>query len=125
MSGASSGCASTEARIPQTGAAEREFVVAVRSAVRPGEARGFEFGGREIVLCDVDGEIYALEGTCTHQDLPLDGGEVEDGVLTCEWHGARFDVCSGRAESLPAVRALRQYATRIDGDGRILVMLPA
>jgi 3-phenylpropionate/trans-cinnamate dioxygenase ferredoxin component len=103
---------------------EREMVVATRDEVPTGTARGFRLGGRDIVLCDVDGEIYALEGMCTHQDLPLDGGEVEDGVLTCDWHGAQFDVCSGRATALPAVRGLRQYATRIDEDGRILVTLP-
>jgi nitrite reductase/ring-hydroxylating ferredoxin subunit len=103
---------------------EKEIAVAVRRAVPPGEARGFQVEGREIVLCDVDGEIYALEGMCTHQDLPLDGGEVEDGVLTCEWHGAQFDVCSGRARTLPAVKGLRQYETRIDEHGRIFVRLP-
>jgi nitrite reductase/ring-hydroxylating ferredoxin subunit len=75
----------------------REIDVAALSAVPEGEARGFEVEGEEIVLCNVDGEIYALQGMCTHEDLPLDGGEVEDGVLTCEWHGAAFDVCSGAA----------------------------
>jgi nitrite reductase/ring-hydroxylating ferredoxin subunit len=97
-----------------------EFAVATLSALSAGEARGFTVDGREIVLCNVGGEIYALEGMCTHQDLPLDGGEVEDGVLTCEWHGARFDVCSGAAEGLPAVKGLRQYPTRVE-DGRIFV----
>jgi 3-phenylpropionate/trans-cinnamate dioxygenase ferredoxin component len=59
---------------------------------------------------------------CTHQDLPLDGGEVADGVLTCEWHGAEFDVCTGKARALPATRALRTYDTRVR-DGRIFVVL--
>lgn len=51
-------------------------------------------------------------------------GEVEDGVLTCEWHGARFDVCSGAARTLPATRGLRTYETRVR-DGRILVVMDA
>jgi nitrite reductase/ring-hydroxylating ferredoxin subunit len=73
-----------------------EHRVARASAVPAGEARGFSVAGTEIVLCRVDDEIYALQGMCTHQELPLDGGEVEGGVLTCEWHGATFDVCTGR-----------------------------
>jgi len=102
----------------------KEIEVATQSAVPPGEAHGFTVAGREIVLCNVEGEIYALEGMCTHQQLPLDGGEVEEGVLTCEWHGAQFDVCSGRAVGLPAVQGLRQFDARIDEGGCILVMLP-
>lgn len=99
----------------------REIDVAALSAVPEGEARGFELEGREIVLCNVAGEIYALQGMCTHQELPLDGGEVEDGVLTCEWHGAEFDVCTGSAKTLPATRGLRTYETRVR-DGRIYVV---
>jgi 3-phenylpropionate/trans-cinnamate dioxygenase ferredoxin subunit len=101
----------------------REIDVAALSAVPEGEARGFEVEGEEIVLCNVDGEIYALQGMCTHEDLPLDGGEVEGGVLTCEWHGAAFDVCSGAARTLPATRPLRTFETRVEG-GRIHVVFP-
>jgi 3-phenylpropionate/trans-cinnamate dioxygenase ferredoxin component len=100
----------------------KEIDVAALIAVRKGEARGFKMDGQEIVLCNVAGEIYALEGMCTHQNLPLDGGEVEDGVLTCEWHGAEFDVCTGSARTLPATRGLRSYETRVR-DGRIYVLV--
>jgi len=93
------------------------------TAVPEGEARGFTVGGREIVLCNVEGEIYALQGMCSHEALPLDGGEVEDGVLTCDWHGASFDVCTGRVLGLPATSPLRTYDTRVD-DGRVFVTLP-
>ncbi len=95
--------------------------VAALSAITPGEAHGFVVAGRDIVLCNVDGEIYALQGMCTHQDLPLGGGEIEDGVLTCEWHGARFDVCTGAVCALPATRPLKTYETRVvDGQVHIL-----
>ncbi|HWK90534.1 MAG TPA: non-heme iron oxygenase ferredoxin subunit [Longimicrobium sp.] len=100
-----------------------EYEAARISAVPEGEARGFTVGGREIVLCNVEGEIYALQGMCSHEALPLDGGEVEDGVLTCDWHGASFDVCTGRVLGLPATSPLRTYDTRVD-DGRVFVTLP-
>lgn len=93
------------------------------TAVPEGEARGFVVAGEEIVLCNVEGEIYALQGICSHEELPLDGGEVEDGVLTCEWHGAQFDVCTGAVRSPPASRPLKTYPTRVDDDGRIFVEL--
>jgi 3-phenylpropionate/trans-cinnamate dioxygenase ferredoxin component len=99
----------------------REIPVAALTAVPPGEARGFDLEGEEIVLCNVEGEIYALQGMCTHQDLPLDGGEIEDGELTCEWHGARFDVCSGSARALPATKRLKSYDTVVR-DGRVYVV---
>lgn len=101
----------------------REVPVAVLDALSESEARSFKVEGREVVLCVVEGEIYALEGMCTHEDLPLDGGEVEDGVLTCEWHGASFDVCSGHAKTLPATQPLKTYETRVR-DGRVYLLFP-
>ena len=101
-----------------------EHRVARASAVPAGEARGCSVAGTEIVLCRVDDEIYALQGMCTHQELPLDGGEVEGGVLTCEWHGATFDVCSGRVLGPPATRGLRSYTVRVDEEGSVWVELP-
>jgi 3-phenylpropionate/trans-cinnamate dioxygenase ferredoxin subunit len=98
-----------------------EVKVTRRSAVSDTEARGFEVEGREIVLCEVEGEIYALDGICTHEELPLDGGEVEDGVLECPWHGARYDVCTGRVRALPAVRPLRTFPVRVDEAGDVYV----
>ena len=101
-----------------------EIRAANRSAVSAAEARAFTVGGLEIVLCEVDGEIYALDGICTHEDLPLDGGEVEDGILECPWHGARYDICTGRVRALPATRPLRTFPVRVDADGFVYVTLP-
>lgn len=101
----------------------REVPVAALTALSEGEARGFKVEGHEVVLCVVEGEVYALEGVCTHEELPLDGGEVEDGVLTCEWHGASFDVCSGHAKTLPATQALTTYDTVVR-DGRVYLLMP-
>ncbi len=100
-----------------------EFEVTRITAVPEGEARGFTVAREEIVLCNVDGEIYALQGMCSHEELPLDGGEIEDGILTCEWHGATFDACTGAARGLPATRPLKTFATRVDDEGRIFVTM--
>ena len=49
---------------------------------------------------------------------------MEGGVLTCEWHGATFDVCSGRVLGPPATRGLRSYTVRVDEEGSVWVELP-
>ena len=95
-----------------------------RAELSAAEARAFVLAGRDIVLCEVEGEIYALDGICTHEDLSLDGGEVEDGILECPWHGARYEVCTGRVRALPATRPLRTYPVRVDADGGVHVTLP-
>jgi 3-phenylpropionate/trans-cinnamate dioxygenase ferredoxin subunit len=101
-----------------------EHQAATLGDVPEGEVREFTVGGREIVLCNVEGEIYALQGMCTHEDLPLDGGEVDGTELVCNWHGASFDVCTGRPIGLPATEPLQTFPARVDGDGRIYVTMP-
>lgn len=74
-----------------------------------------EHGG--VVLANVDGDIYALEDRCSHQDYPLSAGELEGDELECPFHGARFDVCSGRALQLPAITPVRSFQVDVrDGD---------
>jgi nitrite reductase/ring-hydroxylating ferredoxin subunit len=100
-----------------------EYLAAHRSALSTTEVRAFTLGGREIVLCDVDGEVYALDGICTHEDLPLEGGEVDDGMLECPWHGALYEVCSGRVRALPATRPLQTFPVRVDAEGNVFVTI--
>lgn len=100
-----------------------EYRAAHRSELSTTEARAFMVGGRDLVLCDVDGEVYALDGICTHEDLPLDGGEVDDGVLECPWHGAMYEVCSGRVRALPATAPLETFPTRVDEEGNVFVTI--
>jgi nitrite reductase/ring-hydroxylating ferredoxin subunit len=42
-----------------------------------------------------DGKVFAVENRCPHMGFPLHRGSVEDGILTCYWHHARFDLASG------------------------------
>ena len=79
----------------------------------PGELLGVEAASTEIVLANVDGDIYALEDRCSHQDLPLSAGFLESDRLECTWHGAQFDACTGRAMSLPAIRPVKTFNVEI------------
>jgi 3-phenylpropionate/trans-cinnamate dioxygenase ferredoxin component len=94
-----------------------EFVkVAALSEVPPGTLLAVEVGGQRVCLANVDGELYAVRDNCSHRDFPLSSGELDDGEVTCSWHGARFDVRSGRALALPAIRPVATFEVRLEGD---------
>ena len=52
-------------------------------------------GGHAIAVFFHGGQLYAVDNRCPHMGFPLDRGSVEDGILTCHWHHARFDLASG------------------------------
>jgi nitrite reductase/ring-hydroxylating ferredoxin subunit len=51
--------------------------------------------GHDIVLFYHEGEVHALDNRCPHMGFPLSRGSSKDGILTCDWHHARFDIKSG------------------------------
>ena len=96
-----------------------EYVRAARAADVPaGEARVVEIGARSVALCHVAGDaIYAIDNLCTHDDGPLGDGTLHGDRVECPRHGALFDVRSGAAKTLPAVRGVRSYPVRVvEGD---------
>ena len=56
--------------------------------------------GKTIVLFAYNERVYALDNRCPHMGFPLDRGSVEEGILSCHWHHARFDLASGGAFDL-------------------------
>jgi len=90
--------------------------VAHLSDIAPGEVRVFEIEGEDIALCNIDGEIYAIADLCTHDDGPLGQGHLHGDQIECPRHGARFDVRSGKALTLPAVVPIPTFEVKIEGD---------
>jgi 3-phenylpropionate/trans-cinnamate dioxygenase ferredoxin component len=88
--------------------------------VPPGTVRSVEAGGRRIALCNYEGTFYAIDDECTHDRGPLDQGELVGHEIECPRHGARFDVQTGRATRLPAVRPVSTYKVTVN-DGSIAV----
>lgn len=89
--------------------------------IAPGTARVVEAGGQSIALCRVeDGELYAIENRCTHDDGPLGEGELDGDRIECPRHGALFDVTTGRAVTLPAIGKVRCFAISVD-DGQVQI----
>lgn len=71
------------------------------------------------VVTNVDSRIAVFRNECVHQGLSLDGGTLVDGVITCPWHGFRFDASSGECISAPNAQ-LAPVPTRID-DGHVWI----
>jgi len=90
--------------------------VATLDDVPPGTLRAVVENGTAIALANVDGDLYALEDRCSHQDYPLSDGELEGTRLQCIYHGAEFDVCSGKALTLPAIRPVKSFPVEIRDD---------
>ncbi len=90
--------------------------VATITEVPPGERLIVEIGRRWIVLFNVDGQYYAIEDRCTHDDGPLAEGELRGCEISCPRHGARFDVRDGRVLSAPALVDVPTFQTRILGE---------
>ena len=90
--------------------------VARKSAIAPGGMASLVVDGVPVLLCNVDGELYAVEDVCTHDGGALDGGELDGSRIMCPRHGAFFDVTTGKALTLPAVVPLPVFAVRLDGD---------
>ena len=72
-------------------------------------------GGHTLALFNYDGRVYAVDNRCPHMGFPLRDGSVKDGILTCHWHHARFDLASGGAFDLFA-DDVRAFPTETRGD---------
>ena len=81
-----------------------------------------ETKGKNILVAKIEGEFFAIENTCTHENLPLNGGEIFQGQIQCPHHGARFDIKTGKATQFPAVMELKTYQIKIENDN-VLVAL--
>ena len=93
-----------------------EFVkVASVSEIAPGQARLVNVRGKEIALFNIEGNFFALDNACTHEEGPLAEGEIEGHEVTCPWHGARFDIRTGEVLSAPAYEDVARYNVRVTG----------
>lgn len=86
------------------------------SDLPPGDMLRFDGGSEPILVCNVDGEFFAVQDTCSHDKWSLADGDLEDGVVECTLHWAKFCVRTGKVKALPARNPLRTFATEVQGD---------
>jgi len=101
-----------------------EIVVCALEDLPPGEVRIVHAGEISVGVYNLGGELFALEDRCSHDDGPLCEGDfdLDEGYAVCPRHGARIDIRSGRALTLPAVMPVETFRVRVD-DGLIKVEL--
>jgi 3-phenylpropionate/trans-cinnamate dioxygenase ferredoxin subunit len=100
-----------------------DFVTVTRTEdFQPGQIKVFEVEEEFVAVANLDGQFCAFADVCTHDDGPLVEGELEGQVVICPRHGARFDICSGEALSLPAVIPLQTFEVRVV-DGAVQVRI--
>ena len=81
-----------------------------------GERLFVQIDDRELVVFKIAGDYFAIGDVCSHDDGPLGEGDLEDYDVICPRHGARFDIRSGKVNSLPAVVDIPAYPVRVVGD---------
>ncbi|MGF7235426.1 MAG: non-heme iron oxygenase ferredoxin subunit [Frankia sp.] len=79
-------------------------------------ALSVEVDGVPVCLARSNGEVYAIRDECSHADVMLSAGEVEDGKIECWLHGSQFNLTSGEPTGLPAIRPVPVYDVKVEGD---------
>jgi 3-phenylpropionate/trans-cinnamate dioxygenase ferredoxin subunit len=72
--------------------------------------------GTCILICHANQRLYAISNTCSHNERPLDRGRVMGTSISCPFHGARFDLATGKALNLPATKPVATYEVRVVDD---------
>lgn len=92
------------------------------SELPPGTRRVVKAGPLAVLVLNCAGELFAVENRCSHEDAPLDDGELDEQScwIECPRHGSRFDLRSGKPLSLPAYQPVEVFEVVVD-DGTVVV----
>jgi 3-phenylpropionate/trans-cinnamate dioxygenase ferredoxin component len=90
--------------------------VCALSALAEDSAIHVDIGNTPVCVVRSQGEVMALLDECSHAEVSLSDGDVENGTVECWLHGSRFDLRTGKPTGLPATEAVPIYPVRIDGD---------
>ena len=92
--------------------------------VPPGTMKmAFVDGTDQVLVVNTGGQLYAMQGVCTHEYFELDKGFLTAGTLTCALHLSRFDLENGEPLDPPAEIPLAVYDVVVE-DERILIEVP-
>lgn len=84
--------------------------------LREGGTHRVVLDGVPVCLVRTDGEVYAINDTCSHADVSLSEGEVEGLTIECWLHGSRFDLRTGEPSGPPATVPIAVHTVKIEGD---------
>lgn len=81
------------------------------SDVPAGGMKQVNIRGNEVLVVNLNSQFYCLEARCTHAGAPLAEGELKGDVITCPWHGSRFNATNGAVVNEPAERPLKVFSS--------------
>ena len=68
-----------------------------------GKMKHVELDGKEIVVSNVNGKFYAMDGRCGHMNARLSNGNINQNIVTCPFHAAKFDISTGKKVGEPVL----------------------
>ena len=83
-----------------------------------------DVAGKPVCVARSGGTVYAIGDLCSHADVSLAEGDVEDGNIECWLHGSLFDLATGAPSGLPATKPVPTYAVTVEGDDVLVEMEP-
>ena len=92
------------------------------SQLPAGSVMEASIGEDRFAICNVDGRIHALTGTCPHRGGPLGQGAMNGVNLTCPWHAWEFDCRTGEHDYNPALK-IATFTAQVSGDD-IMIDIP-
>ena len=84
------------------------------SEIAAGKAKKYIGNGKDIAVFNANGKFHAIDDKCSHRGASLSESDVEGAVVTCNWHGAQFDVMSGKCLN-PIATDLKSYKVVQEG----------
>ena len=81
-----------------------------------------ELAGRPVCVARSQGQVFAILDVCSHADVALSEGDVEDGKIECWLHGSLFDLRTGEPSGLPATRPVPTFPVTVEGDDVLVQM---
>jgi 3-phenylpropionate/trans-cinnamate dioxygenase ferredoxin subunit len=102
---------------------EKSHIIDGAIEIKVGERQLIEIDGGRIILLRLDDGFYAISEKCTHENVSLSDGIIDNGEIECSKHGARFDIKSGDVRAFPAVQPLRTYRVCYENN-KLVIYLP-
>ena len=96
--------------------ATRSVTLARTADIPPGELAAFDVEGVRVAIANANGRFFAIGDTCTHGEISLSEGFVEDNAIECWAHGSQFELQTGKPLNLPAYEPVPVFPVTIDGD---------
>jgi 3-phenylpropionate/trans-cinnamate dioxygenase ferredoxin component len=103
---------------PQNTEAQNFVRVCALGELEDDQPTRVEIGGTPVAVVRTSetGEVFAINDICSHANVSLSEGEVEDCSIECWLHGSTFDLRTGKPSGLPATQPVPVYPVKIEGD---------